>query len=336
MQNLRTAVINYYELLGVASNASPEEIKKEFRRLARRYHPDLNPDDKQAEEQFKQINEAYDVLSDDIKRQQYDNQFFAGRRRLVRSPNSNRGGGFPFAKDIGGIWQGNKSAKSTNNKPPSNQTAINGNRPSTTKRPPINNRPPVNTDFRPGNAKTVKSFSVSNQPKDIEAKLSLPLQKAYQGGRERIRLEDGRSLEVDMPPAMYHGQKIRLKGQGIKGGDLYLKILIKSDPFFQIEGSDIACEIPLSPSEAIIGGAIEIPTIDGLVKMNVPAGVKSGDRLKLANKGYPNIRGQRGDQLVILQIVIPTDVSDAEKELYAQIREIETFKPRNKLIDDFS
>lgn len=313
MQNLRTAVINYYEILGVASNATPEEIKKEFRRLARRYHPDLNPGDKQAEEQFKQINEAYDILSDDLKRQQYNNQLFAGKRRLVRNATPSRNSGF----DIGGFWQGATS----NNQPPTQK--INGN------------RPPTTADFRPGNTKTIKSVASRNQPKDIEAKLTLPLQKAYQGGRERIRLEDGRSLEVDMPPAMYHGQKIRLKGQGINGGDLYLKILIKSDSFFQLEGSDISCEIPLTPSEAIVGGAIEVPTIDGLVKMNVPAGVKSGQRLKLANKGYPNIRGERGDQLVIVQIVIPTEVSEAEKQLYEQIRQIEQFKPRNKLINDF-
>ena len=93
--------------------------------------------------------------------------------------------------------------------------------------------------------------------------------------------------------------------------------------------------IPLTPSEAIVGGAIEVPTIDGLVKMNVPAGVKSGQRLKLANKGYPNIRGERGDQLVIVQIVIPTEVTEAEKKLYEQIQQIEQFKPRNKLINDF-
>ena len=215
MQNLRTAVINYYEILGVSNNASPEEIKKEFRRLARRYHPDLNPGDKTAEEKFKQINEAYDILSDDTKRQQHDSQLFtAGKRRFVRTPNQNRNSGFPFSKDIGGIWQG---VTSGTNKTPRN--------------PPINsgNRPPTTADFRPGNTKTIKSVSSRNQPKDIEAKLTLPLQKAYEGGRERIRLEDGRSLEVDMPPAMYHGQKIRLKGQGINGGDLYLKILIKSD-----------------------------------------------------------------------------------------------------------
>ncbi len=307
MQNLRTSVPNYYQTLGVTSDAPPEQIKKEFRSLARRYHPDLNPGDKVAEERFKQINEAYDILSDDKKRQQYDLQLFGtSRRRFTRTRNGN--GDF-----IGNLWQDLKNQSNSATKP----------------KPP-RTRPKTNTDYSPGNTKRIKSVP---QARDIEAKLTLPLSKAYEGGRERIRLEDGRSLEVDMPAGMYNGQKIRLKGQGIQGGDLYLKIFIEEHPFFQLEGVDISCEIPITPSEAIVGGAIEVPTIDGLVKMNVPAGVKSGQRLKLANKGYPNSRGQRGDQLVIIKVVIPTKVSEAEKQFYQQIREIEQFNPRQKLIN---
>lgn len=307
MQNLRTSVPNYYQILGVTSDAPPEQIKKEFRSLARRYHPDLNPGDDLAEERFKQINEAYDILSDDKKRQQYDLQLFGtSRRRLTRTRKGN--GDF-----IGNLWQDLKNQ---------------GN-PSTKPKPP-RTRPQNNTDYSPGNTKRIKSVP---QARDIEAKLTLPLSKAYEGGRERIRLEDGRSLEVDMPAGMYNGQKIRLKGQGIQGGDLYLKIFIEEHPFFRLEGVDVSCEIPITPSEAIVGGAIEVPTIDGLVKMNVPAGVKSGQRLKLANKGYPNSKGQRGDQLVIIKVLIPTKVSEAEKQLYQQIREIEQFNPRQKLIN---
>ncbi|WP_373479303.1 DnaJ C-terminal domain-containing protein [Geminocystis sp.] len=307
-------MINYYEVLGVNSNATPEEIKKEFRLLARRYHPDLNPGNKDSEEQFKQINEAYDVLSDDKKRQQYDIQIFGvGKRNSIRRDNKNNSG-FPFSPDLGGFWEN-----------------LNSN--NTTTRIKAGSSPSSIRDFNPSNIKTV--VPPKSQPKDIEAKLTLPLEKAYQGGRERIKLEDGRSLEVDMPPSMYHGQKIRLKRQGIRGGDLYLKISIAPHNFFSLQGNEISCEIPLTPSEAIVGGAIEVPTIDGLVKMNVPAGVKSGQRLKLANKGYPNIRGERGDQLIIIQIVIPTQVSDEEKKLYEKIREIEQFKPRQNLIKGY-
>jgi curved DNA-binding protein len=316
MENLRTKVINYYEILGVRSDATPEEIKKEFRSLARKYHPDMNPSDETSEEKFKQINEAYDILSDDKKRQMYDFDFFGGRSKFVRGQNNKSNSGFPFTPpNIGNFWENINSNNNKNNKSSPPRTRI------------------TTADYSGGTTRA--PVPPRSTPKDIEAKLTLPLEKAYQGGRERIKLEDERSLEVDMPSGMYNGQKIRLKGQGIRGGDLYLKILIQSHPFFTLQGSEISCEIPLTPSEAIVGGAIEVPTIDGLVKMNVPAGVKSGQRLKLANKGYPNIRGERGDQLVIIQIVIPTQVSDEEKKLYEQIREIEQFKPRQNLINSY-
>lgn len=304
---------NYYAILGVRKDATPEEIKKEFRSLARRYHPDVNQGDVNAEEKFKQINEAYDILSDYQKRQEYDLQFFGTGKRVI-----NRSGGFTPPKNFQGFWDNISSANG------GNKTRISSN-PSR----PI-------ADYSPGTnrvARAVTSPPPRSQPKDIEAKLDLPLEKAFSGGRERIKLEDGRSIEVDMPSGMYHGQKIRLKGQGIRGGDLYLKILILPHPIFQLQGADISCEIPLTPAEAIVGGSIEVPTIDGLVKMNVPAGVKSGQRLKLANKGYPNIRGERGDQLIIIDVIVPSEVSEAEKKLYEQIKEIEQFKPRQKLIN---
>ncbi|WP_069790960.1 DnaJ C-terminal domain-containing protein [Cyanobacterium sp. IPPAS B-1200] len=321
--NLRTTVNNYYQILGVEPSATLTDIKKEFRTLARRYHPDLNPGDKSAEEMFKKINEAYDTLSDDTKRSQYDLLIGNSRRRVVR-PKSNNSSGFPFT-NINTVWDDLRN----NTKANSPRGNVSDNSPSNYNR----TRPTRTEDYQSSTAKRIKSVPPRPKSKDIEAKLSLPLEKAYLGGRERIRLEDGRSLEIDMPPAMYHGQKIRLKGQGIRGGDLYLKILIEEHPFFKLQKTDISCEIPLTPAEAIVGGAIEIPTIDGLVKMNVPSGVKSGQRLKLADKGYPNIRGERGDQMVILRIVPPNQVSDKEKELYKQIREIETFNPRQDLLD---
>jgi curved DNA-binding protein len=300
---------NYYQVLGVPRNATAEEIKRSFRKLARQYHPDVNPNDKTAEEKFKDINEAYDVLSDDNKRVAYDTQLFGRSRR----PAFNR-----FAT---------------------------GDRPSP-KQPP-----PRNTAFRNANGRSApprqpaeswQDFSATQRtkvvtparplPRDVEANLTLPLEKAYQGGRERIRLEDGRSLEVDMPGGMTDGQRIRLKAQGINGGDLYLKIGIAPHDFFSLRGTDIACQIPVTPSEAILGGAIEVPTIDGLVKMTVPAGMKNGQKLRLAQKGFPNNKGERGDQLVEILIAIPPQPSEEELQLYQQIREKETFNPRQKFI----
>ncbi len=321
MRDLRTFVKNYYNILEINSDVDQEEIKMAFRRLARRYHPDVNPNDQTAEDKFKEINEAYNILSDESKRQQYDLQLLGSskRRRIPRkntnksNPNSN----FSPFDDLGSFVDNLKQRNNYSNK---SNTNSNRYRPSNTEA------------YRPGTTKTTKTINPRQIPRDIEAKLILPLEKAYQGGRERIRLEDGRSLEVDMPSAMYEGQKIRLKGLGMNNGDLFLKISIAPHPLFQIQGIDISCEIPLTPSEAILGGSIEIPTIDGLVKMNVPPKVKSGQRLRLANKGYPDSNGQRGDQLVILQIVLPQEISEEEKELYQKIRQIEKFNPRQTLL----
>lgn len=304
MQNLR----NYYEILGVTKQSSSEDVKRAYRSLARKYHPDRNPGNKLAEEKFKDINEAYEVLSDINKRSQYDKISDAFGKKSSKNKNANYN---PFDDFV-------------RNDPPRSRGTATAQRP-----PRSSTRLDDAVDFNPGTTKRVVSPPLR---RDIEAKLTLPLSKAYQGGRERIRLEDGRSLEVDMPPAMFNGQKIRLKGQGIDGGDLYLKITVARHPFFEIQGTNVFCKVPISPTEAVLGGAIEVPTIDGLVKMTLPAGVRSGQRLRLANKGYPDKVGDRGDQLVEIQIVTPKQISEQEQELYQQLQAIETFKPRQNII----
>jgi curved DNA-binding protein len=165
--------------------------------------------------------------------------------------------------------------------------------------------------------------------KNLEAELTLPLVKAYLGGRERITIqEDGRSLEVDMPPGVISGQKIRLRGQGIAGGDLYLKINIAPHQFFKLKGVDIYCQLPVTPAEAVLGGFVEVPTLDGLVKISLPEGVVTGQKLRLAGKGFPAEDGGRGDQLLEIQIVIPKNLPIAERALYQQLRDLESFNPR--------
>ncbi|MGB2927075.1 MAG: J domain-containing protein [Limnothrix sp.] len=315
MNNLR----NHYEILGIPRNASGDEIKQAFRRLARRYHPDVNPGDKVAEEKFKDINEAYEILSDDTRRAQYD-QFSRAvnnkysRPGFSRNPNRNKRNDFSQFANIGSVNP--FSERDPQESQQANTRVRNGNY----------------DDYRPGTTKTSKvATSPPSSKRDVEARLTLPLEKAYRGGRERIRLEDGRSLEVEMPPHMVDGQRIRLRNQGINGGDLYLKITVARHPFFEIQGVDIYCQIPLSPTEAILGGSIEIPTIDGLVKMTVPKGVKAGQRLRLANKGYPRSSGNRGDQLVEVQIVLPAEITNEEKALYEKIRDIESFNPRKDI-----
>ncbi len=320
MQSLR----NYYEVLEVQSNATGDEIKRAFRKLARRYHPDVNPGDLTAEEKFKNLNEAYEVLSDDEKRSQYD--LFLRQQKTAKRPSFNKNNTTKAAEysDFNQFVD-----QMRNRRPPANTTA-------TAENPRI--RVNSTEGYKPGTVKTPKVVNPragAVRPRDIEARLTLPLEKAYLGGKERIRLEDGRSLEVEMPPGMLDGQKIRLKGQGIAGGDLYLKITVAPHALFELQGADIYCQVPVTPSEAVLGGAVEVPTIDGLVKMTVPSGVRSGQRLRLANKGYPRGKdNSRGDQLVEIVIVTPKEISEEERDLYRQIRELETFKPRKNLVEN--
>lgn len=317
MQNFR----NYYDILGVNRDATQEDIKRAFRKLARQYHPDLNPGNKAAEDRFKDINEAYEVLSDTEKRSQYD-QF----GRYWNRP------GFQATGVRGGRgWNGRGSDRTADEVNFGEFSDFNSFVDQL-----LNRRErasaatsPVQEPFRPGSSKTTYTVP-RTKPRDAEARLSVPLDRAYSGGRERIRLEDGRSLEVNMPSGMVSGQRVRLKGQGVLGGDLYLKIDVAPHPFFTLEGSDIFCQLPVTPCEAVLGGAIEVPTLDGLVKMTIPPGVRSGQRLRLANKGYP-VNGQRGDQIVEIQIVVPKEVSAQEQELYEKLRQLETFNPRANL-----
>lgn len=316
MQNFR----NYFELLGVAQDASPEEIKRGYRQLARKYHPDLNPGDKDAEEQFKLLGEAYEVLSDPEKRAQYEEYSSFWKQQGFRqrvSQFSFKNIDFSELGDFNTFVEQLLNRRSKATSPPDTQG----------KETPPRRSPAKSSTSRPR-----PSRSNGGSRRDAEASLTIPLERAYAGGQERIRLEDGRSLEVDMPPGMVTGQRIRLKGQGIGGGNLYLRIEVESHPVFQVLDNDVLCYVPITPVEAILGGEITVPTLDGPVQLMIPAGVTSGKRLRLAGRGYPIGRERRGDQIVEVEIVIPTQLSDRERALYQELKQIETFAPRENLL----
>lgn len=335
MENFR----NYYQLLGVTKDATAEEIKKAYRRLARQYHPDVNPGDKTAEEKFKAINEAYDILFDPEKRAEYDRYSRFWKQKGFQGK-VGRGIGFKY-------WGETRTNSRTNNTQETPQESDYGQYNDfnsfvdqlLNRRREVRTTTTVNT-ARMGGSESYRSYSnrvsyeseIEEPRRDIEARLTLPLEKGYSGGTERIRLEDGRSLEVDMPSGMVSGQRLRLRNQGINGGDLYLKITIQEHPFFKVQKTDIFCELPVTPSEAILGWEVEVPTLDGWVKIKLPLGVVSGQRLRLAGKGYPKGNGERGDQLVEIKIVLPKEVTEEEKVLYEQLRQMETFKPRKDLL----
>jgi curved DNA-binding protein len=321
LQNFR----DYYEILGVTKDASYDDIRKAYRKLALQYHPDRNQGNAQAAEKFKDINEAKEVLLDEAKRSQYDEFSRYWKQKGFTSQKT------PNVK----TWGNN-----TNNRPGNGEVdpsqfdsfdsfinQVMGGNGSNRKTSSPNTDP-----FRETTRKVAYTPNPRPSRRDIEARLTVPLEKAYSGGLERIRLEDGRSLEVNMPGAMVTGQTIRLRDQGINGGDLYLKITVEPHRLFKLEGNNIFCQIPVTPSEAVLGGQVEAPTLDGPVKMSIPQGVRSGQRFRLANKGYPQENGKRGDQLVEIQIVTPKTISREEREIYEKLREIETFKPRADFI----
>ncbi|MEN9217337.1 MAG: J domain-containing protein [Gloeomargarita sp. HHBFW_bins_162] len=290
MRNFR----NYYQILGVDRNASPAEIKRAYRQLARRYHPDLNPGDKQAEEQFKIIGEAYQVLSDSQKRAEY-----------------NRFGQYWQQKGFQGDPPPRSSSEFDYGRFPDFQDFLDQLLTRFTRRP------------------DPRAESWEDNRTDIEARLSLSLHQAYKGGRQRLSIGE-RTLEVNLPPGMVTGQRIRLRHQGENGGDLYLHIHITPDEQFRLEGDDIHCTLPITPSEAILGAHVQVPTLDGPVKMVIPPRVQNHQRLRLPGRGYPREDQTRGDQIVELVIQVPTELSPQELQLYEQIRKIERFNPRKQ------
>jgi curved DNA-binding protein len=326
MENFR----NYYEILGVPREATLDDIKQAYRRLARQCHPDLNPGDKAAEDRFKTLGEAYEVLSDTDKRNQYEQfsqywqqkGFQRGAATRSRSEGERSGGSRISLEDFGfGEF-------------PDFNVFIDqllNRRSGASRRTTEPHRRESPSSPEPDVARQRTATSTTPGRRDAEADLTLPLEKAFAGGRERIRLEDGRSLEVNMPPGMITGQRIRLKGQGIGGGNLYLRIEVDPHPFFELQSNDIYCRVPITPSEAALGSTIWVPTLDGPVRVTLPQGAQHGQLLRLPGKGYPIGKERRGDQITELEIAIPTVLSDREKAIYEELHTMESFDPRANL-----
>lgn len=349
MQNFR----NYYDILGIAPTATAEEIKSAYRKLARRYHPDLNPGNPAAEESFKTIGEAYEILSDTEKRQQYDqfSRFWRQKGFGGRGKRSKPDGDFSQFQDFDTFVDqllNRRGATSINRRrtvrpatasdtaPPRRvaDDPYEPKRSKTTYTVPPQSRPPATSRQRtsPGRRTTAPSQSGKAQrPKALDAQLTLPLEKAYRGGPERIRLETGQRLAITLPPGIQDSQRIHLPGQGIDGADLRLQLFIEPHPLFQQRRNDIVCRIPITPSEAVLGGDIDVPTLDGPVRMTIAAGTVSGQRLRLAGKGYPS-GAERGDQIVELYIALPPEITAREQELYEKLRRLER-NPRAALLN---
>ncbi|MFS8890056.1 DnaJ C-terminal domain-containing protein [Synechococcus sp. R55.2] len=317
MQNFK----DYYKILGVSKTATADEVKQAYRRLARKYHPDVNPNDKAAEEKFKDINEAYEVLSDPSKRRQYDQfgQYYQqGGFRSSRDAYTYSSS--PFSQDFGGSGFGGSGVDFSQFDDFQDfiDQLLGRVRSQTTDR---------SSGF---------SGSSGNTSYDAEATIQISIPEAFEGGKRRLRVGGDRVLEVNIPPGITPGKRIRLRGQGHPNpnggaGDLYLKIELKDHPFYRLEGFDVYCDLPISPSEAVLGAQVEVPTLDGVVKLRIPPGMQPGRKLRLAERGFPKGNGERGDFYVVVQIHLPTQISEEERELYERLQRVQSYDPRATL-----
>ena len=322
-----TGFKDYYSVLGVTKSADADGIKKAFRQLARKHHPDVNPGDKAAEDKFKEINEAYEVLSDKDKRAKYDQYGQYWNKAGAPSPS---GGGYGRgASDFDDVEFGkygnfdefiNDLLGRMNN-----GGGAGGGR---------GGDPFGGGGFRnPGNY----GGASAGANLDIEAKITLTFSEAFNGVQKPLSVNN-ESITVKIPAGAKIGSKIRVRGKGnyspqytSQRGDLYLRIELAKHPFFQFDGDNLTCEVPIAPDEAVLGTQIEVPTPDGSVTVNVPAGVKSGQSLRLRGKGWKNTKGDRTDQFVKLTIVPPKDLSDIEKEAYETLKANRSSDPRSSL-----
>ena len=300
---------DYYDTLGISRSADGKEIRSAYRKLAAKYHPDRNPDDPSAEERFKEVNEAYTVLNDPEKRKFYDRYGSAEGR-----PNFSGGGGFGggFGNNFGGPPPGGAAEGDFSDFFQSlfgGGFAGAGGPVFTTTGGASRGRDPFG------------SVNASRPPRRVDADISVPLEEAYRGDSKVISV-DGRRLEVTLPEGAKDGSKLRLRGQAPSGGDLYLTVKLEEHPVFRLEGDNIRVVVDVPDYVAALGGKVRVPTLDGDVEMNLPAGTQSGRSFRLRGRGYFKKDGARGDELAEIRATIPEALSDAHLELYEALREL--------------
>jgi curved DNA-binding protein len=294
---------DYYKVLGVPRDASADDIRRAYRKLARRYHPDLNQES-DAEQRFKEVGEAYEVLSDPEKRERYDN--LGAGWRTGEAP-----GGADFEDLFGqqGAGRGDVRVEFGDSGFSEFFQRVFGDRGTAASTGPLRGR-------------------------DHEAVLELSLEEALAGGRRRLSLEDGPSFEVNIPAEVRDGQRIRIAGHGASGrdggppGDLYLVVRLRPHPRFRREGDDLHLELAVSPWEAALGATVPVETLTGTAQVRVPAGSSSGRRLRLRGRGLPKRGGGRGDLYASVQIAVPKRLSDSERELFEKLADVSRFDPR--------
>ena len=294
---------DYYEILGVPRDASERDVRSAFRKLAAKHHPDRNPNDPGAEERFKEVNEAYTVLSDPEKRRVYDQYGNAsGPPRFTggfQGFDTEEAEGFSdfFRSLFGGGFGGYSSGGFA--------TEGFGGTGGRTVRFTTRGGPRAQSAPRP--------------PRRVEAGLELSLEEAFHGGVKKLRVGDA-SLDVTVPAGVRDGARLRLRDQAPGGGDLLLVVKHRPDPRFRLEGDDLHVRVDVADHVAVLGGQVRVPTLDGPVDMSLPPGTQSGRRLRLRERGWHRKGGGRGDAVAAVRVVIPERPSPAQRELYESLQ----------------
>lgn len=282
---------DYYQILGVPRGASEKEIRSAFRKLAAQHHPDRNPDDAGAEERFKEVNEAYTVLSDAEKRRFYDQYGtadgrppFGGGGQTYSNIDPEQMAGFSdFFQSLFGFG-GFETAAGRGADP-----------------------------FADARSRQIRQ--------SVEAELPIALLDAYRGGPRTISVGQ-RRIDVTVPPGTRDGSKLRLRGQAPGGGDLILRLRLEAHPTFRLDGDHVRVRVEVPDHTAVLGGVARVPTLDGDVEMTIPAGTQSGRVLRLRGRGWPKAGGERGDELAEIAVTVPGDPSDEQRELYRRLAEL--------------
>lgn len=294
---------NYYKILGLKNEkVSDDEIKNAYRSLAKKYHPDINGGDESVTEKFKEVNEAYQILGDESSRKKYDRVYFAYKFK----------DGFSF--------ENTKNKVDTENGFSEMFNMFFGKK----------DEPKIKTNLDKNNYPIVGE--------DLESEIEISLEEAFFGAEKKIAFKtikgDLKTISVKVPRGIHAGEKIRLANQGKPGknggvnGDLYIKVNILKHEYYRLEGSDIIIDLPLSPWEACLGTEVEVQNIDSNLFIQVPSNVVSGERLRVANSGYLDAFGGRGDLLLEIKIMIPKRPTEEEVELFKQLKKVSTFSPR--------
>jgi curved DNA-binding protein len=321
---------DYYETLGVPRNAKDDEIKKSFRKLAREFHPDVAKDKKRAEEKFKEINEAYEVLSDPAKRKKYDElgaNWKSGAE--FRPPPGHEG--FPGGQSFRGRGQGGEDF----------EFQFGGTGFSDFFEQIFGSRMRGGGGFG-GQRGFQQQAEYAERGADIEGDIMVTLEEAMRGSIRSVsvRRPSGRAVktetyQVKIPPGVTEGQKLRVAGHGEAGsgggesGDLYLRVRLAKHPDFDVNGHDLIFDAELAPWEAVLGAEISVPALDGRVNIKIPAGTQSGQKLRVRGRGLPARDGGHGDIFVVTRIVVPAKSTDAEKKLWEQLKRESRFNPRD-------